>query len=362
MPATVISFDFRSTVQGEIHEISFDSDLTLDREQAIVVYGTQGYAGTVTNPSYNGSGNWQTFTIDLGSQISGSYNYLILTCDDDANATGNSYFRNIKIWEDYNDDLDCDSDASCANINLDIFFDGFPAQTSWDIEDSNGNVLLDSNGNYSTQSANTSLNSQVGCLADGCYTFNMYDALGNGMCPFQSSASGASTFITPGTLITPGSVVGTLSLVTTPGLCGNYQLTNAAGETLASGGGSFGSTQSTSFCLSGGMLQRNAPKSINQNKDNKQALLFEIEPNITNNFINVLLDVTLKQVTFKVYDVNGKQVETVENIDNTETLKLDVSAYQSGTYFIQLVSNKNSYLKTFVVGFYYIRLFKNFPP
>jgi len=348
-PATVISFDFKSTIQGEIHEIAFDSDLTFDREQSMVVYGSQGYAGTLTNATYNGSGNWQTFTVDLGSQVTGTYNYLIFTCDDDANATGNSYFRNIKIWEDYNDDLECNTSASCATVNLDIFFDSFPSQTSWNIQDNNGNVMLDSNGNYSTQNANTSINSQIGCLADGCYTFNMYDALNNGMCPFQSSGIGASTFITPGTLITSGSVVGTLSLVSSPGLCGNYQLTNAAGETLASGGGSFGSTQSTSFCLSGGMLLRNTPKNVNDDNNlSKLGLLFELEPNVSNASINILLDATTQHATLNIYDVNGKQVEVLNNINNTEILKLDVSNYKAGTYFIQLINNENSSIKTFL--------------
>jgi len=347
-PATVISFDFKSTVQGEIHEISFDSDLNLDREQSIVVYGTQGYAGTLTNPTYNGSGNWQTFTVDLGSQIAGSYNYLIFTCDDDANATGNSYFRNIKIWEDYNDDLNCNTANTCVNINLDIFFDSFPGQTSWDIQDDNGNIMLDSNGNYSTQSANTTINSQVGCLADGCYTFNMYDALNNGMCPFQSSAVGASTFITPGTLITPGSVVGSLSLVSAPGLCGNYELTNAAGETLASGGGSFGALQATSFCLSGGMMQRNAPKNATTNANNKETLTLELEPNISSTLINVILGNVLKQASLNIYDVNGKLIETLENVNNLEVFKLNITEYKPGTYFLQLQNDANTISKIFI--------------
>lgn len=348
-PATVISFDFKSTVQGEIHEISFDNDLTLDREQAIVVYGNQGYTGTITNPTYNGSGNWQTFTIDLGAQITGTYNYLIFTCDDDANATGNSFFRNIRIWEDYDNDLDCSSTTSCATINLDIFFDTFPGQTSWDIQDSNGNVVLNSNGNYGSQSGNTTINAQIGCLPDGCYTFNMNDAVGNGMCPFQSSAASASTFITPGTIITPGSVIGTLSLVTIPGLCGNYELTNASGETLANGGGSFGSTQSTSFCLNGGMLQRNAPKFANNNKINqKNAFLFELEPNISTTFINVKLNASPKQTTLNIFDVSGKQVDVLKINSNSINYTLNVSDYKPGTYFIRLLENKNSLTKTFI--------------
>jgi len=346
-PATVISFDFKSTVQGEIHEIGFDTDLALDRDQALVVYGNQGYAGTLSNPTYNGSGNWQTFTVHLGAQFTGSFNYLLFTCDDDANATGNSYFRDIKIWEDYNSDLACNAPASCANVDLNILFDGFPGQTSWDILDSNGNVVAGSNGNYSGQSGNSSLNTQVGCLPDGCYTFNMYDALGNGMCPFQSSAVGVSTFITPGTLITPGSIVGTLSLVATPGLCGNYQLTNSAGETLASGGGSFGSTQSNSFCLSGGMLQRNAPKNTIE-ASNKKMSLFEIQPTISNSIINIVLDASLTKATLNIYDTSGKRVETLRNQNSDVLTRLNISNYNPGSYYIQLLNNDNLFTKTFI--------------
>jgi len=140
--------------------------------------------------------------------------------------------------------------ASCTSIDMNILFDGFPGQSSWDITDANGNVVA-TGGTYGSQSPNSSYTTAAGCLPDGCYTLNFNDALGNGMCPFQSSAVGVSTFITPGTLITPGSIVGTLSLVATPGLCGNYNLTDANGNILVSGGGAFGSQQSTDFCLSG---------------------------------------------------------------------------------------------------------------
>jgi len=73
------------------------------------------------------------------------------------------------------------------------------------------------------------------------------------MCPFQSNAMSAGTFVTPGTLITPGSVVATLGSVVTPGLCGNYVLSDITGTTLASGGGGFGANQSNTFCVSGAL-------------------------------------------------------------------------------------------------------------
>jgi len=304
-PITTISFEFKSTQQGEIHEIAFDNDLNLDRDHSLVVWGNQGFGGTLSNATYNGSGNWQTFTINIGAQISGNYTYLIFTCDDDANATGNSYFRNIKIWEDYDSNLQCDGAASCAAVDLDIFFDGFPGQTSWDIVDANGNTVASSNGTYGNQTGNSSINVQPACLPDGCYTFTMYDALNNGMCPFQSSAVGVSTFVTPGTLITPGSIVGTLSLVATPGLCGNYELTNAAGEVLASGGGSFGAQENSSFCLNGGMLQRNANNDLGLTDKFINNELLRVHPTVVSDLVQVSFQANQSEVAaIAVFDMN----------------------------------------------------------
>jgi len=107
-PQTVLTFDFKSTIEGEIHELGFDNDLLLNRDQSLVVYGNQGYAGTINSSTYSGSGNWESFAVNLGAQFTGTYQYLLLTADDDENSTGNSYFRNVKIFEDSDGDLACD--------------------------------------------------------------------------------------------------------------------------------------------------------------------------------------------------------------------------------------------------------------
>ncbi len=344
-PITTISFEFRSTQQGEIHEIAFDNDLNLDRDHSLVVWGNQGFAGTLSNATYNGSGNWQTFTINIGAQISGSYTYLIFTCDDDANATGNSYFKNIKIWEDYDSNLQCDGVASCAAVDLDIFFDGFPSQTSWDITDANGSTVASSNGTYGSQTGNSSITEQPACLPDGCYTFTMYDALNNGMCPFQSSAVGVSTFITPGTLISPGSIVGTLSLVATPGLCGNYELTNAAGEVLASGGGSFGAQEASSFCLSGGMLQRKARTEFDTKFTDVD--LFRVFPTITAHTVQLSFQTEeSSSAVIQIFDLNGKLMNEInlKTVRGNNQVLLDISNYQQGTYVVKLqLDNEQQY-------------------
>lgn len=114
---TVIEFDFKSTSQGEIHELSFDNDLTLLTTNRIVPYGTQGYAGDYSITPYSGSGDYEHYAIKLG--FSGTFKYMVLSGDDDANAAANSYFRNIKIYEDYNGDFQCGAPLAldiCVNL------------------------------------------------------------------------------------------------------------------------------------------------------------------------------------------------------------------------------------------------------
>jgi len=234
---------------------------------------------------------------------------------------------------------DMKSCGACASVNLDIFFDGFPGQTSWDITDSNGNIVA-AGGTYGSQPGNSTLNTSPACLPDGCYDLNVYDALNNGMCPFQSSAVGVSTFITPGTLISPGSIIGTLSLVATPGICGNYALTDGSGSVLASGGGSFGAQENTNFCLNGGVA---VPKQANaiENRVN-------IIPNPAFNQISIQHDFA-NELIEKIQVVNavGKTVlETSDLSNNGRSVNFDISQLQAGVYIARLLNSQEVEVNT----------------
>ena len=112
----------------------------------------------------------------------------------------------------------CDPCAGCTGteVTLSITLDNYPEETSWEIEDSNGNVVA-SGGTYGSSPDGSTI-SVTECLADGCYDFIIYDAYGDGICCGYGN--------------------------------GSYSLTGG-GSTLASGG-SFGSSESTNFCLGGG--------------------------------------------------------------------------------------------------------------
>lgn len=149
---SILTFDFKSTLEGEIHDIGFDDNLNFDSDgppHRAVVYGDQGYSGNLAVNNYTGSGNWETFQVNIGSEFSGFWQYLVLTADDDGNAPlGNSYFRNIRIFEDNNGNQICD-DNNCQNIIIENQNQAIGSSKSADTAiETNGIVEANSNIEY----------------------------------------------------------------------------------------------------------------------------------------------------------------------------------------------------------------------
>ena len=112
----------------------------------------------------------------------------------------------------------CDPDECTENsVVLSLTLDNYPKETSWDIKDENGAVVASSNGHYGNQPNGATVVEEA-CLIDGCYTFNIYDHFGDGIC--CEYGSGAYTLVDgPGNVLVQGAV--------------------------------FGSVESTDFCVSG---------------------------------------------------------------------------------------------------------------
>lgn len=116
--------------------------------------------------------------------------------------------------------VDCGG-SSCAPctcngtfVTLSITFDNYPEETSWSLMGDNTG-LAGSGGTYPTAPDGSTLTVDM-CLPDDCYTFTIFDAYGDGICCSYGS--------------------------------GSYSLTDADGNVLASGG-SFASSEATSFCV-----------------------------------------------------------------------------------------------------------------
>lgn len=102
---TVIEFDFKSTTQGEIHGIGFDTDDVLSNNTFIQLYGTQENWGITSVEQYDAeAGQWKHYTIQVGDLFTGNFNFLTFGMDNDiASPNSNSYYANIQIYEDTTD-------------------------------------------------------------------------------------------------------------------------------------------------------------------------------------------------------------------------------------------------------------------
>jgi len=96
---TILEFEFGSTRQGEIHGIGFDNDNRISSNLTFRLYGTQTW-GRSNFDTYSNLGSWESFSIPVGQYYRGTFNRLFFTADHDGGArNGNSYFRNIRIYE-----------------------------------------------------------------------------------------------------------------------------------------------------------------------------------------------------------------------------------------------------------------------
>ena len=102
-PDTVLEFDFYSTSEGEFQGIGFSNSLNLVKQNMFVIYGSQAIPQAVNSyKTYTGNeGSWIHYKINVGTHYTGSFNYMFLINDDDSTTpTSNSYFKNVRVYED----------------------------------------------------------------------------------------------------------------------------------------------------------------------------------------------------------------------------------------------------------------------
>ncbi|MFK7926070.1 MAG: lamin tail domain-containing protein [Bacteroidia bacterium] len=91
----ILSFEFRATKKGEVHGIGVGNGFSYS--YFFKLFGTQDW-GITDYENYPADSSWQSYTIPIGTYISGFYNRLIFVGDHDASPKdGTSYFRNVKL-------------------------------------------------------------------------------------------------------------------------------------------------------------------------------------------------------------------------------------------------------------------------
>jgi len=97
---TVIEFDYSSDIEGEIHGIGFDNNLSLSADRTLKLLGTQAW-GILDFDNYSTGSGTQHYVIPVGQYYTGAMNYLFFVNDHDvSNPDAESLFSNIQVYED----------------------------------------------------------------------------------------------------------------------------------------------------------------------------------------------------------------------------------------------------------------------
>ncbi len=244
---------------------------------------------------------------------------------------------------------DCEL-VTCAGVDLDINFDGAPTQTSWEITDTNGNVVASSGGNtYGAGLANSNLPlPDITCLPDGCYDLTFFDTANDGMCPRRTST------VLTGINIASIGLGGVFNGIPRMGqMCGNYTLTDANGTVLASGGGRFGTSETSNFCIANGVAELiYNPSDINdlfQKNNNMITSEMIVRPNVATDQITLSHTIEKGQtLQWTIIDMTGKIIRQQTFDSNRRQIDINVSNLTPGFYFMQLTDEQLILTKKFI--------------
>lgn len=178
-----------------------------------------------------------------------------------------------------------------SKVNLKLFIVDLNENT-WEFKDSSGNVLYEG-GPYEQ---NGEHNHEFDVVQSECYTFTIFDTVGNGLDGYNW---------------TVGSEY--------------YELSTEEGELIYTNT-DFGSEESklisTEYLSSG------------QNDLNS----ISIFPNPAESFIQIKYQTTFPK-SYKIFDFNGRLINS-KVINNNNDLRVDVSSFEKGLYFISIQSNE----------------------
>ncbi|MCI4669414.1 MAG: T9SS type A sorting domain-containing protein [Bacteroidia bacterium] len=272
----------------------------------LLVQGSTDGTNYTTLQTISGSqGNsWNTASIDLSS-FGSSTGFSIRF----QGTTAATWRGDIAI-----DDVSVTSGSagpSCADVTVTINLDNYPEETSWEI--TQGATVVASGGTYGSQPDGSTV-TVTECLPDGCYDFTIFDAFGDGICCGYGN--------------------------------GSYTVTGG-GNTVASGG-SFGSSETTNFCVSGNSVASlgvTATTTSNFSIANKKYEL-NVYPNPVLDKLNFNYGEKDASFEARILDMSGRTIWSGKVSGGNSTL--DASDFPSGVYFLQIQDNDKVKVEKFV--------------
>jgi len=195
----------------------------------------------------------------------------------------------------------CVSSApACYDVTLDLNFDNYGSETSWYIKDASGTTLHQGNG-YINSSPDLT---EDFCLPAGCYTFEILDSYGDGICCSYGN--------------------------------GSYSIAEKNGATLISGG-AFGSKETKQFCVGTSNRQTTTVSTSKPAIEATQKVAMNIYPNPAFERLTIEWMNTDQAAIGHIIDATGKQLW--EGQIDAGTNHIMLTNIPSGMYYFTVVQD-----------------------
>jgi len=250
---------------------------------------------TVWSESGNQGNSWAQASVDMSAYAGGDVKLRFV------GTTGSTWQGDMAV-----DALDLSSGSTGGNtiVTLSLTFDNYPEETSWEIR--SGSTVVASGGTYGSQADGSTITENIE-LADGCYDFVISDAYGDGICCSYGN--------------------------------GSYSLTSG-GSTLASGG-SFGSSETTNFCVgSGSRTFARGTTSVGEAPAG-----FKVFPVPAKNTLTLYTG-KMESPTYRIVNAAGRVWQ--EGALTGNHAQINVSNLNSGFYFVRVTDGENTVMHKFV--------------
>jgi V8-like Glu-specific endopeptidase len=252
---------------------------------------------TIWSESGNQGNSWETATVSLSSYTSETELKLRL------NGTTGTTWQGDMAVDAFSITGSTTTPPACIGTSLSLTFDNYPEETSWSISNSSGTVVA-SGGTYASQADGSTLVIDE-CLDAGCYTLTMNDTYGDGICCAYGN--------------------------------GSYTLSNTVTGTTLASGGSFGSTETKSFCVSS---TESADNSVATFDNAVEGTFLNVSPNPFTDRLQIQTNIEGLS-NYTLVNLQGQIVKT-GSLQNKTVVLDDLSR---GVYFITFANDKKQLVR-----------------
>lgn len=281
------SFNFNYHMYGASTMGSLTLEVTTDGDTWNALWTKSGNQGT----------SWLAENIDLSAYLGETIKLRFV------GQTGDTWQGDMAID---NLELSTAQPAVETTLNLSLTFDNYPEETTWEIAD--GSTVIAEGGPYGNYADGSTINVSI-TVPEGCYDFNIYDSYGDGICCSYGS--------------------------------GSYALSN--GNNVIVSGGSFGSGESTSFCVGNNLRSLTSTESISSEIESAG---FNVYPNPAISELEIFTG-KMEATAYKIISLSGK-IEQSGNL-NSKSSTIDVANLESGLYVLKVMDSENVVVRKIMV-------------